>query len=101
MVPAIFFMTFSRSRSRSNAFHTTFRLYFISLHIETKTSCLKGVNALSFIANCHSMKKIRKKTMRKNGFWRALASILRVFAVFFPPKNDENRTVYGLSSQKF
>ena len=46
---------------------TSFHLYFISLHIETKMSCLKGVNAFSVFANCHSMKEIRKTT-RKNGF---------------------------------
>ena len=61
---------------------TTFHLYLISVHIETKMSCFKGVNALSFFANCHSMKEIRK-TVRKKWFWRALASILRVFAVLF------------------
>ena len=75
---------------------TTFHLYFIPLHIETKMSCFKGGYALRFFANCHSMKEIRK-TIRKKWFGRALASILRVFAVLFPHKNDENRTVYGLS----
>ena len=46
---------------------TTFHLYLISLHIETKMSCFKGVNAFSFFANCHSMKEIGK-TITKNGF---------------------------------
>ena len=45
----------------------TFHLYLIYLHIETKMSCFKGVNTLSFFANCHSMKEIRK-TIRKSGF---------------------------------
>ena len=75
---------------------TTFHLYLISLHIETKMSCLKGVSASRVFANCLSMKEIRKNN-KKKWFWRALASILRVFAVLFPHTNDENRTVYELS----
>ena len=78
---------------------TTFHLYLISLHIETKVSCFKGVIAFSSFTNCHSIKEIRKTI--KKWFWRALASILRVFAVLFPHKNDEKRTVYELSGQKF
>ena len=38
-----------------------------------------------------------QKNNKKKWFWRALASILRVFAVLFPHKNDEFRTVYELS----
>ena len=75
---------------------TSFHLYLVFLHIETKMPCFKRVNASRFLANCLSMKEIRK-TIRKTWFWRALASILRVFAVLFPHKNDENRTVYDLS----
>ena len=71
---------------------TTFHLYLIRLHTETKMSCFKGVYALRFFANCHSMKEI--KNDKKKWFGRALASILRVFAVLFPHKNDENRTVH-------
>ena len=56
---------------------TAFHLYFIPLHIGTKISCFKGVYALRFFANCHSMKN------QKNDKKRALASILRVFAVLF------------------
>ena len=63
MVPANFFMTFSRSRSMSNALHYLFSP-LISLHIETKMPCFKRVNASSFLANCLSMKEIRK-TIRK------------------------------------
>ena len=75
---------------------TSCHLYLISLDIETKMPCFKRVNASSFLANCLSMKEIRK-TIRKEWFWRALASILRVFAVLFPRKPDENRTVCELS----
>ena len=75
---------------------TTFHLYRVSLHIETKILCFKGVNASSVFVNCLSMKEIRKNN-KKKWFWRALASILRVFAVLFPHKNDENRIVYELS----
>ena len=75
---------------------TTFHLSLISFHIETKMSCFKRVHALSVFANCHSMKEI-SKTSKKKLFWRALASILRVFAVLFPHKNDEKRKVYEIS----
>ena len=44
---------------------TIFHLNFISLTIETKMSCFKGVNILIFFANCHSMKEFRKTI--KNG----------------------------------
>ena len=37
-----------------------------------------------------------QKINKKKRFWRALASILRVFAVLFPHEKDENRTVYEL-----
>ena len=46
---------------------TTFHLYRVSLHIETKILCFKGVNASSVFVDCLSMKEIRK-TIRKNGF---------------------------------
>ena len=61
---------------------TTFHLYLISLHIETKMSCLKGVSASRVFANCLSMKEIRKNN-KKKWFWRALASILRYLQYFF------------------
>ena len=71
---------------------TTFYLYFISLYTETKMPCLNRVNALSIFANCHSMKE---------WFWRALASILRVFAVLFPHKNDDNRQFLNYLDKNF
>ena len=46
---------------------TTFHIFLISLHIKTKMSCFKEVNASSIFANCLSMTEIRK-TIRENGF---------------------------------
>ena len=80
--------------------NTTFHLYLISLHIETKMSCFKGVNALSFFANCHSMQEIRK-TIRKKWFWRALASILRVFAVLFHIKTMKQEQFMNFLDKNF
>ena len=75
---------------------TTSHLYFIPLHTETKMSCFKGVYALRFFCKL-PFNKQNQKNDKKKWFGRALASILRVFAVLFPYKNVENRTVYGLS----
>ena len=45
---------------------TTFHIFLISLHIKTKMSCFKEVNASSIFANCLSMTELRK-TRRQNG----------------------------------
>ena len=79
---------------------TTFYLYYISLYTETKMPCFNRVNVLSIVANCHSMKEIRKP-IRTKWFWRALASILRVFAVLFPHKNDDNRQFLNYLDKNF
>ena len=63
---------------------TTFHLYLISLHIETKLSCFKGVNASRFLQIAFQWKKSEKN--KKKWFWGALASILRISAVLFPHK---------------
>ena len=61
---------------------TTFHLYFIPLHIETKMSCFKGVYALRFFANCHLMKEIRKK-IRKNGLGELYRAYYGYLLYFF------------------
>ena len=70
-------------------FTTTFHLYLISLHPETKISCFKEVNVSSFFCK-FPFNERNQKNNKEKWFWRALASILRVFAVLFPHKNDEN-----------
>ena len=81
-------------------FTTYFHLYLISLHIETKMPSFKRVNASRFFSKLPFNER-NQKNNKKKWFWRALSSILRVFAVLFPHKNDENRTVNELSKQKF
>ena len=46
---------------------TTFHIFLISLHIKTKMSCFKEVNASSIFAKCFSMTEIRKIII-KHGF---------------------------------
>ena len=67
---------------------TTFHLYLMSPHIKTNMSCFKGVNASGFFCKL-SFNERNQKNNKKKRFWRALASILRVFAVLFPHKNDK------------
>ena len=71
---------------------TTVRLYFIPLKnvVFQRGICIKIFCKLPF-------NEKKYKYDKKKWFGRALASILRVFAVLFPNKNDENRTVCGLS----
>ena len=61
---------------------TTFHLYLISLHIETKVSCFKGVIAFSSFANCHSIKEIRKtiKKMVLESFSEHITGICSTFS---------------------
>ena len=44
---------------------TTFHLYLISLHIETKMSCFKGVNALSFFCKLPFNEKKSENSKKK------------------------------------
>ena len=79
---------------------TTFHIFLISLHIKTQMSCFKEVNASSIFANCLSMTEIRK-TIRKKWFWRALTSILRVFAVLFPRKTMKIKQFMNCHNKNF
>ena len=49
MVPANFFMTFQGQGQSQMHCTTTFHIFLISLHIKTKISCFKEVNASSFL----------------------------------------------------
>ena len=70
---------------------TTFHLYFI---LRQKVVFQSGKCILLFCKLPFNEKN--QKNNKKKWFWRALASILRVFAVLFSHKNDENKIVYEL-----
>ena len=75
MLSANFFMTFIRSRSRSNAQH----YHFLSLYVMFRRD-----KCIQFYKNSHLMLKIRKNE-------ESFASILRVFAVLFQLQSNEIR----------
>ena len=61
-------------------------------------SCFKGVYALRFLQIAIQR---NQKNDKKKWFGRALASILRVFAVLFPYKNDKKEQFMDYIDKKF